>query len=132
MIERLLAGEAALSRGELDAAERLFTQVAQADPRNAIAVVGRARVAFARGSTDDARTFADQALAIDPEEVAAHWLIRELDGATAATTVPAAATAHAPTPSVAPVVVPAGAKTASGPRRRSGWRGWLDRLLRRA
>ncbi len=105
MIERLLAGEAALARGELDAAERLFAQVADADPRNAIAVVGRARVALARGARDDARAFADRALELDPDEAAARRLLRAMD-------------AH-PAP-------------ASAPRRRSGWRGWLDRLLRRS
>jgi tetratricopeptide (TPR) repeat protein len=126
MIERLLAGEAALERGELDAAERLFTQVADADPRNAIAVVGRARVALALGALDDARSLAEHALELDPEEAAARRLLAELDQPTAPASVPQAEPTHepewAPLPSVAaPVPAP----------HRTGWRGWLDRLLRR-
>ena len=105
MIERLLAGEAALARGELDAAERLFSQVAGADPRNAIAVVGRARVALARGVREDARALAEQALELDPDEAAARRLLLVLD---------------------APETPPRESR-----RPRSGWRGWLDRLLRR-
>ena len=105
MIERLLAGDAALGRGELDHAERLFAQVADADPRNAIAVVGLARVAARRGVQDEARALARHALDIDPEEAAARRLLDELEA----------------TP--APVAPP--------PPARSGWRTWLARLLRR-
>jgi hypothetical protein len=78
MIERLLAAEAALTRGELDLARRLFGQVAEADPRNAIAVVGLARVARREGRDDEARSLAERALVIDPDEAAASRLLREL------------------------------------------------------
>jgi tetratricopeptide (TPR) repeat protein len=110
MIERLLAGEAALARHELDAAERLFRQVADADPRNAIAVAGLARVAIRRNDPDQARALAEEALAIDPEEAAASRLLAELD-------VPAV-------PNLAPV-------PAAAPAPARGWRAWLARLLRR-
>jgi tetratricopeptide (TPR) repeat protein len=79
MIERLLAAEAALDRAELDVAGRLFGQVADADPRNAIAVVGLARVALRRESRDEARDLARRALDIDPDEAAAQRLLAELD-----------------------------------------------------
>ncbi len=79
MIERLLAAESALAEGELEAATRLFAQVAEADPRNAIAVVGLARIALRDGRTDEARELLARALAIDPDEAAARRLIRELD-----------------------------------------------------
>ena len=79
MIERLLAAEGALARDELDHAQRLFGQVAEADPRNAIAVVGLARVLARRGDTDAARELLAHALEIDPEEAAAHRLLAELE-----------------------------------------------------
>jgi thioredoxin-like negative regulator of GroEL len=79
VIERLLAAEAALSRDELDHAQRLYDQVVEADPRNAIAVVGLARVLARRGDTDAARELLAHALDIDPEEAAARRLLGELD-----------------------------------------------------
>lgn len=78
MIERLLAAESALEREDVELAGRLFAQVSEADPRNAIAVVGLARVAQWEGRRDDAKELAERALAIDPEEAAAARLLREL------------------------------------------------------
>jgi len=118
MIERLLAGEAALARDELDAAERLFLQVADADRRNAIAVVGLARVAQRRNDTIGARALASRALGIDPDEAAATRLLAELEQ-TAAPAPPA----RTPPERVVPVPT-----ERALPRR--GWRGFLDRILR--
>ena len=78
MIELLLVAEQLFDDGAFDRAELLFTQVAQADPRNAIAVAGLARVALARGDHEKAFDEARRALAIDPEESAAQRLIDEL------------------------------------------------------
>ena len=78
MIELLLGAERLLAEGDADRAEHLFAQVAEADPRNAIAVVGLARVARARGDTAAALLAARRALAIDPEDVAARQLAEEL------------------------------------------------------
>lgn len=89
MIERLLAADAALDRGEIDVAHRLFAQVANADPRNAIAVVGLARVAMRSGAPDEARALAHRALGIDPDEAAARRLLIQLEAA-AATPAPEA------------------------------------------
>ena len=77
MIERLLAAERALADGQLDQAERLFRQVADADERNAIAVVGLAEVALARGDRPAAATLVSQALAIDPDDAAAARLLAQ-------------------------------------------------------
>src|SRR5699024_10918182 len=79
MIERLLAADAALERDDLDAAARLFGQVAEADPRNAIAAVGLGKVAAARDDADGARTWFRRALEIDPHEAAARRLLAALD-----------------------------------------------------
>jgi thioredoxin-like negative regulator of GroEL len=116
VIERLLAAEGALGRNELDHAQRLFGQVAEADPRNAIAVVGLARVLARRGDTDAARELLAHALEIDPEEAAAGRLLAELD---------------------APVDTPSGGQAiglpvanAAAPAASRGLRAWLRRLLR--
>jgi uncharacterized protein HemY len=75
MIERLLAADAAIERGDLDAAEKLFGQVAEADPRNAIAAVGLGRVAAGRDDANGARIWFLRALEIDPDEAAAQRLL---------------------------------------------------------
>jgi tetratricopeptide (TPR) repeat protein len=94
MIERLLAADAALERDDLATAAKLFAQVAEADPRNAIAAVGLGRVAAGRDDAAEARMWFLRALEIDPEEAAAKRLLAALDRELAAT---AAATA-APRP----------------------------------
>ena len=118
MIERLLAAEGALERDELDHAQRLFGQVADADPRNAIAIVGLARVLTRRGDTDAARELAAHALEIDPDEAAARRLLDELDRGPQREPEPAATVPAGP---VAPEIVRAG----------GGMLGWLRRLFRR-
>ena len=113
MIERLLGAEAALGRDELDHAQHLYDQVVEADPRNAIAVVGLARVLAKRGDTDAARELLAHAIEIDPDEAAAHRLLAELDAA-----VPVAA-APAPGPPI----------RAAEPTSSGGLLAWLRRLF---
>lgn len=79
MIEILLQAEGALSLGLLDRAEALYRQVAGADPRNSIAVVGLARVALERRDEAGALGLARQALAIDSENAAAQRMIQRLE-----------------------------------------------------
>jgi len=117
VIERLLTADAALERGEPDAAERLYRQVADADPRNAIALVGLARVAQARGDAPAARDLAEQALALDPQEAAARRL---LDSASGVPAKPPAAAA-----------IPASAAAPPASDRRGGIWGFVRRLFGR-
>ena len=78
MIERLLEADRLLALGLTDQAERIYCQAVETDPRNAIAVVGLARVASERGDDRTALEFARKALAIDPENPAAVRLTARL------------------------------------------------------
>jgi hypothetical protein len=79
MMEMLVEAERYLSHGLLDHAERLFRQVADADPKSSIAAVGLARVALERGDDARAYAFARRGVAIDPENPAAHHLVLRLE-----------------------------------------------------
>ncbi len=107
MIERLLAADAALERGDLEAAERLFGSVAEADPRNAIAAVGMGRVAAGRDDAEGAREWFERALEIDPQEAAARRLLTALHRELAAPQAPTMEAEPAPAPAPAPERAPA-------------------------
>jgi hypothetical protein len=79
MVELLLQAERALSVGMVDQAEAIYRRVAAADPRNAIALVGLARVALERADDRGAYVQAWQARAIDPENAAAQRLVERLE-----------------------------------------------------
>ena len=135
MIELLLQAEGALSLGLLDRAETLYRQVAGADPRNSIAVVGLARIALERGDEPGALAQARRALAIDGENAAAQRLVQRLEEVLAyrgvaprAEPEPAPAPEHQPDPAPEHQPAPAPEPPAiAEPRRRSV----VDRLLRR-
>jgi len=79
MIERLLEADRLLAMGMHEQAERIYWQAAEMDPRNAIAIVGLARVASDRGDDRTALQFAHKALEIDPENPAAIRLSARLE-----------------------------------------------------
>ena len=128
MIELLLEAERALSFGRVDEAERLYRQVATADPANSIAVVGLARVALEHADDAGAYVLARQALTIDPENEAAKRLVTRLDEVlrTRGETVPDVPAASAEPAAPAPTAAAAPQPDASPPvaQRRS----LLDRL----
>ena len=120
----MLEAERALAVGRLDRAEQLYGQVVAADPRNSIAVVGLARVALERDDQAGAYTFAQRALALDPENPMASHMARRMAEIMAGRgeALPDSAQSTQPTS-------PAGAGAApSAPQSRPGV---LGRLLRR-
>jgi len=78
MIEMMLEAERALAVGLLDHAERLYSHVAAADPRNAIAVVGLARAALERDDEPGAYLLARRALILDADNPAASHLAQRI------------------------------------------------------
>lgn len=130
MIEILLQAERALSVGLLDRAEVLYGQVAAADPRNSIAVVGLARVALERGDEPGALALAKRALSIDPENDAADRMVQRLEEVRAYRepgVEDEPAVAAEPEVAAEPVAAEQVAAEPRAPRRRS----IIDRLLRR-
>ena len=106
MIELLLQAERALSVGLLDRAETLYRQVAAADPRNSIAVVGLARVAIERGDELEALELGRRALEIDPENSAAQRLVQRLEEVRAYRGEPPVSVAAPPAPEPVPATAP--------------------------
>jgi tetratricopeptide (TPR) repeat protein len=78
VIEILLEAERALTHGRIEEADRLYRQVAERDPKSAIAVVGLARVALERGDDLAAYLHGRRALAIDPENPTARHLVMRM------------------------------------------------------
>jgi tetratricopeptide (TPR) repeat protein len=79
MIAPLLEAERLLLHRQVDAAERIYLDVLEADPRNSIAVVGLARVALEREDDPGALDLARRALEIDPDNLAAQRMVRRLE-----------------------------------------------------
>ena len=142
MIELLLAAERALSVGLLDRAQALYRQVAEADPRNSIAVVGLARVALERGGETEALELARQALTIDPDNAAAQRMVQRLEEVIsyrgdivpeplAAAEPEAAAEPAAAEPEAAAEPAAAEPEAAADRSAQPSWRRLIDRLLRR-
>ena len=79
MFELLLQADKSMSDGLLDQAERTYWQLIELDPTNAIAVACVARISLKRGDGRLARTFADRAIDIDPDNIVARKVIHALE-----------------------------------------------------
>jgi hypothetical protein len=136
VIELLLQADRLLTVDLVDAADAIYRKVAAADPRNAIAVVGMARCALARGDDHEAYRLAARARAIDPQNDMARrmearldevlWTRGEVPGHGVASAEPATARLPVAAPVVAPEVSVApevGTVVGSGTRVGSGTAG---------
>jgi tetratricopeptide (TPR) repeat protein len=136
MMERLLEADRNLDVGFVDRAEGIFRQLADADPRNAVAVVGLARCALERGDEEAAYGLAVRALDIDPEDAVALRMEARLSEVLATRGRPVARPPFVveprpvPGPSAPPTDGTARATTPSEAARTRG-RGLLRRILRR-
>ncbi len=115
MIERLLEADRLLALGLTDQAERIYWQAAEMDPRDAIAVVGLARVASEKGDDRTALEFARKAVQIDPENPAAQRLAARLEEILAAREAAAAREMPASAAPVATGAAPAASTDGPGP-----------------
>jgi thioredoxin-like negative regulator of GroEL len=134
VIEMMLEAERALAVGLLDQADRLYRQVLAADPNNAIAVVGLARVALERGDERTTYVEAKRALAMDPDNpMASHLAMRMTEILRGrGESLPDAGSGPAPgaaQPSSA--ARPAGSPVASPATKPEARTGIVDRILRR-
>jgi thioredoxin-like negative regulator of GroEL len=132
VIELLLEAERAMEMGRIDAAETLYRQVIDSDPRNGIAVVGLARVTLERGDELGAYQAAQRALAIDPENSAAQRMVTRLAEVLAFRGEPVpepepASDTPAETPASTPAPTPRDDSAATG----TGKRSLLDRVFRK-
>ena len=133
-MERLLDAERNLTVGLVDRAEAIYRSLTEADPRNAVAVVGLARCALERGDDLGAYELAVSALAVDPDDAMALRMEARLSEVLAARGTPVTRPAfvvlsEAPGEAGRGSAPAAGAATSGGagePRR-----GLLGRLLRR-
>jgi hypothetical protein len=136
MIEVLLQAESALSLGLLDRAEILYREVAAADPRNSIAVVGLARVALERGDEIEALKVARWALTIDGENAAAQRMVQRLEEVLAFRGIQVPPTGPPPEPAAdapgqAVTAIPEPEPGADQPPQPASRASFLDRLRRR-
>jgi len=134
VIEMLLQADRLLTVDMVDQADAIYRRVAEQDPRNAIAVVGMARCALARGEDQEAYRLAARALAIDPEnDMAQRMTARMAEVLThRGETLPGdvvdaghAAEAGAPPTPIAAVPTAATSRPPSTP---APSRSWLDRI----
>lgn len=136
MMERLLEADRNLDVGFVDRAEGIFRQLADADPRNAVAVVGLARCALERGDEEAAYGLAVRALDIDPEDAVALRMEARLSEVLATrgrpVTRPALVMEPRPVPRPStPSPDAADRTTMPGEVPRTRGRGLLGRILRR-
>jgi thioredoxin-like negative regulator of GroEL len=134
VIEMMLEAERALAVGLLDQAERLYRQVLAADPNNAIAVVGLARVALERGDERTTYVEAKRALAMDPDNpMASHLAMRmaEILGGRGESLPDAEAAPGSKGGQAPPASTPTGPPAAGSAAKSEDRAGFVDRILRR-